>query len=154
MLSTAGPHLTYHPERLSMERTEDAAFGPLDRIGQLTMRNLDIADSRAKLEEYAAHSQLLNQTHLIGELEQHVRQVGRPVSAERGERAHAHQARAVAIEERADAAVGAHDDLEDDVSLDPSSSRVLGVVGANLAQQPRRHDAAAGPIRSTARAAA
>ena len=37
-----------------MERTEDAAFGPVDRIGQLTMRNLDIADSRAKLEQYAS----------------------------------------------------------------------------------------------------
>ena len=37
-----------------MERTENAAFGPTDRIGQLTMRNLDIADSRAKLEMYAA----------------------------------------------------------------------------------------------------
>ena len=37
-----------------MERTENAAFGPTDRIGQLTMRNLDIADSRAKLEQYAA----------------------------------------------------------------------------------------------------
>ena len=37
-----------------MERTENAAFGPTDRIGQLTMRNLDIADSRAKLELYAA----------------------------------------------------------------------------------------------------
>jgi argininosuccinate synthase len=37
-----------------MERTEDSAFGPVDRIGQLTMRNLDIADSRAKLEQYAA----------------------------------------------------------------------------------------------------
>ena len=36
-----------------MERTESAAFGPVDRIGQLTMRNLDIADSRAKLELYA-----------------------------------------------------------------------------------------------------
>jgi argininosuccinate synthase len=35
-----------------MERTEDSAFGPTDRIGQLTMRNLDIADSRAKLEQY------------------------------------------------------------------------------------------------------
>jgi argininosuccinate synthase len=37
-----------------MERTEDSAFGPTDRIGQLTMRNLDIADSRARLEQYAA----------------------------------------------------------------------------------------------------
>jgi argininosuccinate synthase len=37
-----------------MERTEAPAFGPVDRIGQLTMRNLDIADSRAKLEQYVA----------------------------------------------------------------------------------------------------
>ena len=37
-----------------MERVGDAAFGPVDRIGQLTMRNLDIADSRARLEQYAA----------------------------------------------------------------------------------------------------
>lgn len=54
ILRTDGPALSYHPDKLSMERTENAAFGPLDRIGQLTMRNLDIADSRAKLEEYAA----------------------------------------------------------------------------------------------------
>jgi argininosuccinate synthase len=53
VLETSGPHLTYHPDRLSMERVEDAAFGPVDRIGQLTMRNLDIADSREKLEIYA-----------------------------------------------------------------------------------------------------
>ena len=53
VLSTAGPSFSYHPDKLSMERTEDSAFGPLDRIGQLTMRNLDIADSRAKLEQYA-----------------------------------------------------------------------------------------------------
>ncbi len=52
VLDTTGPHLTYEPERLSMERVEHAAFGPLDRIGQLTMRNLDIADSRAKLDVY------------------------------------------------------------------------------------------------------
>jgi argininosuccinate synthase len=43
---------TYEPDRLSMERVEDAAFGPLDRIGQLTMRNLDITDSRNKLDVY------------------------------------------------------------------------------------------------------
>ncbi|MGA0299074.1 MAG: argininosuccinate synthase, partial [Ilumatobacteraceae bacterium] len=49
IVDTSGPDLTYEPERLSMERVEDAAFGPLDRIGQLTMRNLDIADSRSKL---------------------------------------------------------------------------------------------------------
>ena len=41
-----------------MERTEDAAFGPTDRIGQLTMRNLDIADTRTKLEMYASQGQL------------------------------------------------------------------------------------------------
>jgi argininosuccinate synthase len=52
LLDTTGPHLTYAPERLSMEKVEDAAFGPLDRIGQLTMRNLDIDDSRAKLDVY------------------------------------------------------------------------------------------------------
>ena len=52
ILDTTGPELTYQPERLSMERVEDAAFGPLDRIGQLTMRNLDITDSRSKLDVY------------------------------------------------------------------------------------------------------
>ena len=52
IVDTTGPDLTYAPERLSMERVDDAAFGPLDRIGQLTMRNLDIDDSRAKLELY------------------------------------------------------------------------------------------------------
>ena len=54
ILRTGGPDFSYHPEKLSMERTENAAFGPVDRIGQLTMRNLDIADSRSKLELYAA----------------------------------------------------------------------------------------------------
>ena len=54
ILNTSGPHLTYAPERLSMERVADAAFGPLDRIGQLTMRNLDIQDTRAKIDEYRA----------------------------------------------------------------------------------------------------
>ncbi|MEN9803114.1 MAG: argininosuccinate synthase, partial [Actinomycetota bacterium] len=52
ILETSGPHLTYAPDRLSMERVEDQAFGPLDRIGQLTMRNLDIEDTRAKLDVY------------------------------------------------------------------------------------------------------
>jgi argininosuccinate synthase len=52
IVDTTGPHLTYAPERLSMEKVDDAAFGPLDRIGQLTMRNLDIDDSRAKLDVY------------------------------------------------------------------------------------------------------
>jgi len=53
ILNTASPNLTYHPERLSMEKVEDAPFSPLDRIGQLTMRNLDIVDTRAKLGIYA-----------------------------------------------------------------------------------------------------
>ena len=69
-LDTRGLHFSYHPDKLSMERTDDAAFGPTDRIGQLTMRNLDIADSREKLEIYAAESHLLDEAvHLVGELE-------------------------------------------------------------------------------------
>ncbi|MBN8880790.1 argininosuccinate synthase [Salana multivorans] len=54
IVDTRGDNFSYHPDKLSMERTENAAFGPTDRIGQLTMRNLDIADSRSKLELYAA----------------------------------------------------------------------------------------------------
>jgi argininosuccinate synthase len=53
ILNTESPNLTYAPERLSMEKVEDAPFTPLDRIGQLTMRNLDITDTRAKLGIYA-----------------------------------------------------------------------------------------------------
>ncbi|NBO56011.1 MAG: argininosuccinate synthase [Actinobacteria bacterium] len=52
ILNTTSPNLTYAPERLSMERVDDAEFGPLDRIGQLTMRNLDITDTRNKLDVY------------------------------------------------------------------------------------------------------
>jgi argininosuccinate synthase len=66
ILATSGPHLTYQPERLSMERNEAAAFGPLDRIGQLTMRDLDIEDSRAKLEQYAARRLLTPETDALG----------------------------------------------------------------------------------------
>ena len=58
IINSTGPEFSYHPDKLSMERTEDAAFGPADRIGQLTMRNLDIADTRAKLEMYASQGQL------------------------------------------------------------------------------------------------
>ena len=58
IINSTGPGFSYHPDKLSMERTEDAAFGPADRIGQLTMRNLDIADTRAKLEMYANQGQL------------------------------------------------------------------------------------------------
>ncbi|MFY9747612.1 MAG: argininosuccinate synthase [Acidobacteriaceae bacterium] len=57
ILNTESPNLTFHPERLSMEKT-DSAFSPRDRIGQLTMRNLDITDTRAKLIAYA-HSGLI-----------------------------------------------------------------------------------------------
>ncbi|MEF3404622.1 argininosuccinate synthase [Agromyces sp. CCNWLW203] len=53
IMNTTGPSLSYQAEKLSMERVGDQAFGPEDRIGQLTMRNLDIADSRARLEQYA-----------------------------------------------------------------------------------------------------
>jgi len=52
ILDTRSPNLTYHPERLTMEKGE-GAFTPQDRIGQLTMRNLDITDSRDKLFVYA-----------------------------------------------------------------------------------------------------
>jgi len=52
ILDTESPNLTYAPERLSMEKVEDAPFSPADRIGQLTMRNLDIVDTRAKLATY------------------------------------------------------------------------------------------------------
>ncbi len=70
VLDTRGPAFSYHPDKLSMERNENSAFGPVDRIGQLTMRNLDIADSRAKLEQYATHSATqLGRTYLFGELE-------------------------------------------------------------------------------------
>lgn len=53
ILDTVSPNLTYVPERLSMEKIEDAPFDPIDRIGQLTMRNLDIVDTRAKLGVYS-----------------------------------------------------------------------------------------------------
>ena len=52
LLNTESPNLTYAPERLSMEKVENAPFSPKDRIGQLTMRNLDIVDTRAKLGIY------------------------------------------------------------------------------------------------------
>jgi len=71
ILDTDGPNLSYHPERLSMERVEDAAFGPLDRIGQLTMRNLDIEDSRTRLEQYAGQGLVGGAiSALVGVLEQ------------------------------------------------------------------------------------
>ena len=70
IVNTVGEHFSYHPDKLSMERTDNAAFGPVDRIGQLTMRNLDIADSRSKLEVYAAQDQLSGgYLEIMGELE-------------------------------------------------------------------------------------
>ena len=53
ILDTRSPNLTYAPERLSMEKVDDAPFSPADRVGQLTMRNLDIGDTRDKLAVYA-----------------------------------------------------------------------------------------------------
>ena len=58
IVDTRGEGFSYHPEKLSMERTEDAAFGPTDRIGQLTMRNLDIMDTRQKLDLYRQQGQI------------------------------------------------------------------------------------------------
>jgi argininosuccinate synthase len=57
ILDTTGPNLSYHPEKLSMESGQ-SEFGPEDRIGQLSMRNLDIQDSRAKLLEYKESHEL------------------------------------------------------------------------------------------------
>ena len=62
ILNTKSDNLTDQPERLSMEKVEDAAFTPMDRIGQLTMRNLDISDTRAKLALYS-QSGLLSNAH-------------------------------------------------------------------------------------------
>ena len=64
VLDTTSPNATYQPERLSMENVE-GTFGPGDRIGQLTMRLLDLEDSRDKLELYAR----LGLTHAEGPLE-------------------------------------------------------------------------------------
>ena len=80
IVDTSGENFSYHPDKLSMERVANAAFGPTDRIGQLTMRNLDIADSRSRLEQYVAMGLLGNggdgvaalgmaSTKLVGHLE-------------------------------------------------------------------------------------
>ena len=52
ILDTRSPNLTYKPERLTMEKGKEQFFSPADRIGQLTMRNLDITDTRDKLRLY------------------------------------------------------------------------------------------------------
>jgi argininosuccinate synthase len=93
ILDTRGPAFSYHPDKLSMERVEDSAFGPTDRIGQLTMRNLDIADTRDKLERYVtlglvggSHAALIGSGRgvapIIGELE--VAEGGAQAIASRG----------------------------------------------------------------------
>jgi argininosuccinate synthase len=58
ILDTQGENFSYNPEKLSMERNQDEAFGPQDRIGQLTMRNLDIQDTRQKLDLYRKQGQI------------------------------------------------------------------------------------------------
>jgi argininosuccinate synthase len=92
IMNTTGPALSYHPDKLSMERVGDAAFGPVDRIGQLTMRNLDIADSRARLEQYAAQGIISGETAaLVGALDAGgaAAIVGAPVGDEAAEAAEA-----------------------------------------------------------------
>ncbi len=69
ILDTKSPNLTYEPERLSMEKVEDAAFTPTDRIGQLTMRNLDIADTRQKLAIYTQSGLLGHTSNVVPQLE-------------------------------------------------------------------------------------
>lgn len=58
IMNTQGENFSYHPEKLSMERNQDEAFGPADRVGQLTMRNLDIQDTRQKLDLYRKQGQI------------------------------------------------------------------------------------------------
>jgi len=58
LLNTESESLTYAPENLSMEVVEEEAFSPIDRIGQLSLRNLDIEDSRTKLRGYVARGVL------------------------------------------------------------------------------------------------
>ncbi|HSI48263.1 MAG TPA: argininosuccinate synthase [Ideonella sp.] len=75
IMNTDSPNLTYAPERLSMEKVEDAPFTPADRIGQLTMRNLDISDTRAKLGIYS-------RVGLLGTAESSIGLISAPVKGE------------------------------------------------------------------------
>ena len=68
ILNTESPNLTYVAERLSMEKVEDAPFTPSDRIGQLTMRNLDIVDTRNKLAVYTDTGLLSANNHVVPQL--------------------------------------------------------------------------------------
>ena len=99
IVDTTGPELSYHPEKLSMERVAEAAFGPGDRIGQLTMRNLDIADTRSKLELYAGLGQLDTEHTLVGTLRPgqaggHRRPTGRSTSTRSSSKPSSRPARA------------------------------------------------------------
>ncbi|MEJ1154298.1 argininosuccinate synthase [Microbacterium marmarense] len=94
ILDTVAAGMSYSPEKLSMERVGDAAFGPTDRIGQLTMRNLDIADSRARLEYYASAGLIGGPTgELVGRVTagaaSEITEHATPLSAEREELADA-----------------------------------------------------------------
>ena len=64
IMNTESPNLSYKPERLTMEKGE-SSFSPQDRIGQLTMRNLDIADTREKLSTYAKAGLLTRRVGLV-----------------------------------------------------------------------------------------
>ena len=68
IVDTAGENFSYQPERLSMEKTA-GEFGPQDRVGQLTMRNLDISDTKSKLDAYQKQGQISKDVKLIGEIE-------------------------------------------------------------------------------------
>lgn len=70
ILNTESPNLTYKAERLSMEKVENAPFSPADRIGQLTMRNLDITDTRSKLGVYSKTGLLAHSHSVIHQLDQ------------------------------------------------------------------------------------
>ncbi|PID51317.1 MAG: argininosuccinate synthase [Pasteurellales bacterium] len=69
ILNTQSPNLTYAPERLSMEKVEGEAFTPTDRIGQLTMRNLDIQDTRDKLGLYTQVGLISGKDSVVPQLE-------------------------------------------------------------------------------------
>jgi argininosuccinate synthase len=66
ILDTRSPNLTYKPERLTMEKGDEVFFTPADRIGQLTMRNLDISDTRHKLGVYGEAGLLGESMPLLG----------------------------------------------------------------------------------------
>ncbi len=68
ILNTESPHMTYSPERLTMERGGEG-FSAQDRIGQLSLRNLDIADTRAKIQVYRDAGVISDGSTVLGMLE-------------------------------------------------------------------------------------